>query len=188
MAEVLGFRASGDCGSAEGVVFVVGYDGSAGIEIFGNVSVAVIRRVIGAGAAGDGEQAADSARALHGAAQVHAPGVGFGQCGSAVFRDGVPAVVDGELGGGADCLCDAAGLGVVDEVHGGSAGDLRLDEAIFSVPDKRGVGIDVGGEWTCGQVSVVIVDGVERINRGVLVEGIGGVVVRYREGEAVGGF
>ncbi len=110
------------------------------------------------------------------------------QTGSPVFGDGVPAVIYCDLGGGAYGFSDAARLGVVDEVHGGSAGDLGLDEAVFSVPDKRGVGIDVGREWACSHVSVVIVDGVERINRGVLVEEIWCVVVRYREGEAVGGF
>lgn len=53
-----------------------------------------------------------------------------------VFRDGVPAVVEGDLGGGAYFFRDAAGLGVV-EISDERAGRpcRGFDEAVFSIPD-----------------------------------------------------
>ena len=62
-----------------------------------------------------------------------------------ILRDWVPAVVDVYGGVGADCFCDAAGLGIVDEIHGLAAVDLSFDEAVFSVPCEITVRVDVSG-------------------------------------------
>ena len=65
MREVVGFGAGGDGGFPERIIFVVGGDGSGGVNVFRNVPVAIECREIGASAVGDSKQSADSARALH---------------------------------------------------------------------------------------------------------------------------
>ena len=111
-----------------------------------------------------------------------------------VFGDGVPAVVNGELGGGAYGFGDAAGLAVVGISDDRAGRPYRgLDEAILAVPDQGAVRVHVGREWAAGHVAVGVVKRIE--DRGlwigdgrILIECVGGVVVRDREGEAVGGF
>ena len=69
--------------AAERIVFVVSHDLAVGIEIFGDVAVAVVERVeaLGGGAADPvlGEKSADAASSLLGARDVESPAPGSGE-------------------------------------------------------------------------------------------------------------
>ena len=94
---VAGAGAAGAAGErAEGVILVVHRDRAAGGEVFADVAVAIIGgEVVGVAAAdpAGGEQAADAARALHGAAEIKPPGEGVSQGGSGVLGGAVPAII-----------------------------------------------------------------------------------------------
>ena len=166
MGEVVGFGAGGDGGFAEGVVFVVGDEGAGAVEVFGNISVAVVSWEVGTGAVGHGEEAADSACALQSAAEIHAPEIRIlnGECCilNGVFGDGVPAVVNGDFCGGADGFGDAAGLGVVGISDDRAGRPYRgLDQSVFAVPYQCAVRVDVGGERAACHVAVGIKLGID---------------------------
>jgi len=97
-----------------------------------------------------------------------------------VFGDGVPAVVNGELGGAAYGFGDAAGLAVVGISDDRAGRPYRgLDEAVFAVPDQGAVRVHVGREGAAGHVAIRVERGVIRYGviryLGILVERVGGV-------------
>lgn len=75
--------------------------------------------------------------------------------------------------------------------EGGGAGVFDFGESVFGIP-VVGAGDEAAGicglELGVDLVAVVVVGGGEGVDGGVLVEGVDGVIVRARKGEAVGGF
>ena len=156
-----------DEGFPEGAIFVMRGDAAGGVEVFADVAVAVVGRVIdtriGRGVDLRGEQPADAARALCGAAEVRAPGVaalegdqwrGAGGVNvPGVFGEEIPAVVE-EVGAGATAGRDfqfvqsqRLGMAVAwlaaEDFQGAAR---RLSGRVFERPDfRRDAGLEFLG-------------------------------------------
>ena len=142
-----------DDGVAEGVVFEMGGDLAGGIEVFTDVTIAVVGGVgrvkgywVRSYLGKFGEHTAYSTCALHRAAKVGAPEAGFLEnrrdaCVTLIFCDAVPGVVEIEggdsVGGGGDFT--AAGIENV-LLEGGACGVFHFGEAVFCVPGEGAVG------------------------------------------------
>ena len=129
------------------------------------------------------QEATDSAGALEGSGEVHAPGAGAKKrrAGSWEYRvgilgDAVPTIVNVEGGAAAGGGGEFAALGVV-KVGGGDAVDAGADQAIFRVPTEGAVGGGVDRNGIGGGVPVIIISGLDGsrafLDADVLVDGVG---------------
>src|SRR5690606_22141736 len=127
-------------GFAEGSVVVLGGDAAGGSEVFADVAIGIVSRMVSSGIRTavdlDGEQSTDAAGSLQGAAEIESPGVGaiegVGVAGELVFGDQVPTIVEENpaSGGAAGTLDfdDPAKIAVVLVAGGGASVRGRGDE------------------------------------------------------------
>ena len=98
VAEEVGERARLGNGVAKGVVGVMRYNTTTGVEVAGDVAVVVVSRDIGQAVDGKEQQTPDTASALRSARQILAPEIAYRSCravgvGNALFNE-VPVVIE----------------------------------------------------------------------------------------------